>query len=94
MKYEEYLNSRSFTKNGEDVLYRLDAVACHIGAACSGVHYVAAVRESDGDNFVHANDDIRVSRTSYGKGTFIKLQTPTNFGSKDVDPYILFYSKM
>lgn len=91
--FEEYLNIGAFTKHGDDVLYRLDGVVAHMGRDVDTGHYIAVVREPDGVNFVTANDDVAVRRTSDGRGSFLEMRNTASLGSV-AEPYVFFYSKV
>lgn len=93
VQFEEYLNLGPFTKDGDDVMYRLDGVVAHKGRSIVGGHYMAAVRDVASGRFVRANDDTQVGVSNRGRGSIIEMQRPSSWGA-DFEPYVLMYSKM
>lgn len=93
VQVEEYLNLGPFTKDRDDVMYRLDGVVAHKGGSISSGHYIAAVRNAEGTGFVRANDDTQVGTSTGGRGSVLEMQNPRSWHS-DFQPYVLTYSKV
>lgn len=91
VSFEEYLNLGDFTESQEPLFYKLMGVVCHQGRNITSGHYIAAVREDDGNKFSSINDDRRIAKER--GGTVEELELPQSY-NKSFDPYVLVYSKV
>lgn len=91
VSFEEYLNLGEFAESQEPLFYKLMGVVSHQGKNITSGHYIAAVREDDGNKFSSINDDRRIAKEQ--GGTVEELERPLSY-NKSFDPYVLVYSKV
>ena len=87
----EELDLTEFTDDSKELRYRLYGVIGHAGESVNSGHYLAAVRNSDGNSFATINESAVKQSDRSGHE---ELQTPRFHGRKEYPPYVLFYMNL